>query len=88
MKLQEIFASIGCDTLDINFIQPILKNKNERRLLDMLFEECSDLYIRHHLSTTAEIRQIKSSLQQLAQDHKTLIGFPRTTQILARRTAC
>jgi ubiquinone/menaquinone biosynthesis C-methylase UbiE len=85
MKLQEILISIDCEILDINFIQPILKNKNERKLLDMLFEECSDHYIHHLLSTDAEVKQIKMSLEKLSQDHKTLIGFPRTTQILAKK---
>ncbi len=87
MKLQKLFASLGCETMDINFVQLILKNKNERRLLDMLFDECSDLYIRLNLSTNDEIKQIKESLQKLAQDTNTLLVFPRTTQIIAKKAA-
>jgi ubiquinone/menaquinone biosynthesis C-methylase UbiE len=84
IKLQEILTSIDCEVLDINFIQPILKNRSERRLLDMLFEECSDQYIHYSLSSEAEIKIIKKRLERLALNRKALIGFPRTTQILAK----
>jgi 2-polyprenyl-3-methyl-5-hydroxy-6-metoxy-1,4-benzoquinol methylase len=87
MKLQKLLMNINCKILDINFIQPILKNKNERRLLDMLFDECSDLYVKLNLSTYDEIKQIKENLQQLVQDNHALLVFPRTTQIIARKAA-
>lgn len=83
LKLQGILSSLLFVDVDLQFVQPILKDQYQRQLLSMLVQECADQYINHQLSTKEELQTLILELNELVADPDFVIGFPRTTQIKA-----
>lgn len=86
LKLREKLDTAGFTGVDINLVQPTLKNSYERMLMGLMVKECEQNYIKHNLSTRDEISSLIRGLDEISHDEKYLIGFPRTTQAYGQKS--
>jgi HAD superfamily hydrolase (TIGR01490 family) len=85
VKLLNKFKQVGYTDAVVNLVQPTLKDSYERKMLTLMMHESMQHYISYELSSKEEIMSIIKSLEEISHDPEYLIGFPRTTQIYAKK---
>ncbi len=85
VKVQAMLQQLGLSIERSNLIQPLLRSQSEKKLLYMLMEESADAYRAEKLITSDDLKEMIAGLKHLLAEDIVLIGFPRTTQICARK---
>lgn len=86
IKLNHLMQTVGFNSIETGFVQPILKTARERELITMLVEECAPLYLDYELASRSQLQDLMLKLTELSADEEFLLGFPRTTQITGLRS--
>lgn len=81
IKLYSIFSALGYKKINIVFAQPVLKTITEKKLIELLFLECKELYIKSGLVSKDKFQKLLHQLRLLNKRQTTLFALPRTTQI-------
>lgn len=82
-KLKNLFIDeLGLNIRNINFFQSILKNRHEKKLVDLMLEDCKFQYLTHGLLSESEFDSLLSKVKLfLSKSENYLIALSRTTQI-------
>jgi len=85
-KLYSYFNLLNLNTIFMNYIQPIYKNKQEKSMIPLFIHEARNNYIKYGLSTTEEIDHICSEVKKYIDNEHNLISFPRIMQIIGTKS--
>jgi ubiquinone/menaquinone biosynthesis C-methylase UbiE len=83
-KIYSSFRELQLKNISVNFIQPILQTRRQKRLIPLLYQEVGVHYIQNGLASQAEIDALLVELSAFIENDEYLVSFARTTQIIGQ----